>query len=58
MKLEFTQEQIADLKAALMELPFRIADPLVLHINNEMTRLYNEQYDKQRESAPADNHSV
>lgn len=38
--LTFTQQQLAVLNQALMELPFRVAMPLIQHINAEIQKQF------------------
>lgn len=54
MKLEFNEQQLSILNAALVELPFRVAAPLINHINMEIRRVHDEEIDKREEleSAP------
>lgn len=52
MKLEFNEQQLSILNAALVELPFRVAAPLINHINMEIRRIHDEAADK-REGQPA-----
>lgn len=60
MSINFQQRQLSDLTTALGSAPYNVAAPLIAHINSEITRLYNEQYDRQRESKqePLQHHSV
>jgi hypothetical protein len=39
--LTFTQQQLAVLNQALVELPFRVAAPLIQHINAEIQRQFD-----------------
>lgn len=52
MKLEFNEQQLSILNAALVELPFRVAAPLINHINMEIKRFHDDATDK-REEQPA-----
>lgn len=36
MKIEFNEQQLSVLNAALVEIPFRIAAPLIAHINQQI----------------------
>jgi hypothetical protein len=36
MKIEFNEQQLKVLDAALVELPFRISAPLIQHINHQI----------------------
>ena len=46
MKFEFTIEQLKVIDMALQELPFRIASPLIIEINNQI----NSQRDSESSS--------
>lgn len=48
-KLNLNEEHLKVINLALMGAPYGSAAPVVAHINAEIARLYNEQYDKQRE---------
>ena len=43
--LTFTQQQLAMLNQALVELPFRVAAPLIQHINAEIQRQFDARAD-------------
>lgn len=47
--LTLNEEHLRVINSALMGAPYGSAAPVVAHINGEITRLYNEQYDKHRE---------
>ena len=47
--INFTESQLETINQALMLSPYGVAAPVIAHINSEIQRLYNEQYDKQRE---------
>jgi hypothetical protein len=51
-------EQMQVIKDALNKAPYDHAAAVIAHINSEITRLYNEQYDKQREPKTVDHHPV
>jgi hypothetical protein len=51
MKLEFTEQQLAVLNAALVELPFRVAAPVIQHINNQIAEQRALEFDARREAA-------
>jgi hypothetical protein len=51
MKLEFNEQQMAVLNAALMELPFRVAAPVIQHINNQIAEQRALEFDARREAA-------
>ena len=38
MKIEFTNEQLMVLNQAIVELPYRLAAPLIAHINAEIQK--------------------
>lgn len=46
MKIEFNEQQLNILNAALIELPYRVAAPLIHHINMEIKRIHDEIIDK------------
>ncbi len=48
--ITFTEEHLKVINAALLNGPYGAVAPVVAHINSEIQRLYNEQYDKQREA--------
>lgn len=58
--INLNEEHLGVINAALANGPYGAVAPVIAHINNEITRLYNEQYDKQRESKIAQpaHHSV
>lgn len=45
--ISFTQDQLRILNAALVELPFKLAAPLIQHINDEIQRRHDEWADGQ-----------
>lgn len=45
LKITFTQEQMQVLNDALIELPFKKAQPLIQHINAEIQRNFDEKAD-------------
>ena len=47
MKIDFTNEQLQILNEAIIELPFKIAAPLIKHINTEIQNNFNEKADYQ-----------
>jgi len=51
MKLEFNEQQMAVLNAALVELPFRVAAPVIQHINNQIAEQRVLEFDARREAA-------
>jgi Ca2+-binding EF-hand superfamily protein len=58
MSIRFTEKQLNELQDVLREAPYKAAAPLLNHLSSEITRLYNEQYDKQREPKTVDHHPV
>jgi hypothetical protein len=51
MKLEFNEQQLQVLNAALVELPFRVSAPLINHINNQIAQQRALEFDSRREAA-------
>ena len=51
MKLEFNEQQLQVLNAALVELPFRISAPLINHINQQIQEQRALEFDERREAA-------
>jgi hypothetical protein len=51
MKLEFNEQQLGILNAALIELPYRISAPLINHINNQIQQQRALEFDERREKA-------
>lgn len=49
MKIEFSNEQLQLLNSAIVELPFRVAQPLINHINSEIQKRHNEAIDNRDE---------
>lgn len=45
MKLEFTNEQLAILNEALIQLPFKVAAPLIQQINQQIQEAHNKAVD-------------
>ncbi len=43
--LSFTQEQLQVLNAALLEVPYRLAAPLISSINNQIQQQFNQRED-------------
>lgn len=53
--LSFTQEQLQVLNAALVEVPYRVAAPLISSINSQIQR----QFDQREDDAPTgSNHNL
>ncbi len=42
VKIEFSTQQLSTLNAALVELPYRQAAPLIAHINAEIQKAFND----------------
>jgi hypothetical protein len=51
--LTLNQQQLAVLNQALVELPFRVAAPLIQHINAEIQRQFNARAGDNAEAPPA-----
>jgi 16S rRNA A1518/A1519 N6-dimethyltransferase RsmA/KsgA/DIM1 with predicted DNA glycosylase/AP lyase activity len=51
MKLEFNEQQLQVLNAAIVELPYRISAPLVNHINHQIQQQRALEFDERREAA-------
>jgi hypothetical protein len=49
MKIEFNEQQLQVLSAALVELPFRVSAPLINHINQQIKEQQALEYDERRE---------
>jgi hypothetical protein len=45
IKLAFTQEQLQVLNAALGDIPYRVAAPLIASINNQIQQQFNQRED-------------
>ena len=56
--VNLTEDHLKVINIALMGAPYGQAAPVVSHINSEIQRLYNDQYDKQREPKTVDHHPV
>ena len=56
--LTLTESQLGVIHSALVNGPYQTVAPIIAHINSEIQRLYNEQYDKQREPESAAHHPV
>ena len=48
--INLNEDHLGVINAALANGPYSAVAPVIAHINSEITRLFNEQYDKQRES--------
>jgi hypothetical protein len=51
MKIQFTEQQLAVLNAALVELPYRLSAPLINHINQQIKIQQALEFDERREAA-------
>lgn len=51
MKIEFNEQQLQVLSAALMELPYRMAAPLINHINQQIQEQRALEFDERRDKA-------
>jgi hypothetical protein len=51
MKLEFNDQQLQVLNAALVEIPYRMAAPLIQHINQQIKEQQALEFDARREAA-------
>lgn len=60
MKLEFNEQQLSVLNAAIVELPYRVSAPLINHINQQIQEQRALEFDARREAAQKniDHHSV
>lgn len=52
--LTFTQEQLKILNAALVEIPYRVAAPMISSINSQIQR----QFDQREEQQTGSNHNL
>lgn len=43
MKIEFNEQQLSVLNAALVEIPYRVAAPLIAHINQQIQEQLNSE---------------
>ena len=50
MKIEFNEQQLQVLNAALVELPFRVSAPLINHINQQISEQRALELDAHREA--------
>jgi hypothetical protein len=51
MKIEFNEQQLSVLSAALVELPFRVSAPLINHINQQIQEQRALEFDERRDKA-------
>jgi hypothetical protein len=45
MKIQFNEQQLQVLNAALVELPYRMSAPLIAHINQQIQEAHNKAVD-------------
>jgi hypothetical protein len=43
MKIEFNEQQLSILNAALVEIPYRMAAPLIAHMNQQIQEQLNSE---------------
>jgi hypothetical protein len=51
MKIEFNEQQLAILNAAIVELPYRLSAPLINHINQQISEQRALEFDARRDNA-------
>lgn len=51
MKIEFNEQQLSILNAALVELPYRMSAPLIAHINQQIKEHHALKLDSRREES-------
>ena len=51
MKIEFNEQQLSILNAAIIELPYRVSAPLIAHINQQIKEQQALEFDERREKA-------
>lgn len=51
MKLEFTEQQLRVLDAALAEMPYKTSAPLIQHINQQIHSYRALEFDERREKS-------
>ena len=49
MKIEFNEQQLQVLSAALVEIPYRMAAPLIAHINQQIKEQQALEFDARQE---------
>jgi 16S rRNA A1518/A1519 N6-dimethyltransferase RsmA/KsgA/DIM1 with predicted DNA glycosylase/AP lyase activity len=49
MKIEFNEQQLQVLNAAIIELPYRVSAPLIAHINQQIKEQQMLEFDERRE---------
>jgi 16S rRNA A1518/A1519 N6-dimethyltransferase RsmA/KsgA/DIM1 with predicted DNA glycosylase/AP lyase activity len=50
MKIEFNEQQLQVLNAAIIELPYRVSAPLIAHINQQIQEQQALEFDARREA--------
>lgn len=50
ISITLNEQQLSTLSAALVELPFKIADPLIRHINAEIQKAFDREVDSRDEN--------
>jgi 16S rRNA A1518/A1519 N6-dimethyltransferase RsmA/KsgA/DIM1 with predicted DNA glycosylase/AP lyase activity len=51
MKIEFNEQQLSVLNAAIVELPYRISAPLINHINQQIKEQQMLEFDERRDKS-------
>lgn len=51
MKIEFNEQQLQVLNAAIVELPYRMSAPLIAHINQQIKEQQALEFDARREES-------
>jgi 16S rRNA A1518/A1519 N6-dimethyltransferase RsmA/KsgA/DIM1 with predicted DNA glycosylase/AP lyase activity len=51
MKIEFNEQQLQVLNAAIVELPYRISAPLINHINQQIKEQQMLEFDERRDKS-------
>jgi len=51
MKIELNEQQLQVLNAALVEIPYRVAAPLIAHINHQIQEQRALEFDARRDKA-------
>jgi 16S rRNA A1518/A1519 N6-dimethyltransferase RsmA/KsgA/DIM1 with predicted DNA glycosylase/AP lyase activity len=51
MKIEFNEQQLSVLNAAIVELPYRISAPLIAHINQQIKEQQMMEFDERRDKS-------
>ena len=44
-KIELNEQQLSVLNVALIEMPFKIAAPIIMHINAEIQKVFDKSID-------------